>query len=461
MKQNKMAIIAMKKLIWKMGLPMIISMILQSIYNIVDTVFIINVPDKGVMANLALTYAFPIQLLIIAIGVGTGVGINTLLSKKLGEKDSVGVSLTVGNGILLGICTYFVFFLFGLFGCKWFISIQAKTNEEVINMGTCYLKICCIFSFGAIGFTIYERFLQATGKTLYSTISQIFGAITNIILDYVFIYPLKMGISGAAWATIIGQIISLISAMFFHYFTNKEIKNTISALKPRLFIIKSIYKIGISAALMQGLLSVMMLGMTSILGTIKTKDTANLLQGSFGIYYKIMQFALFAAFGLSNTIISILSFNYGLQNKKRVKDCIQFGIIDSIIVAIIITILFECFAVFLAKLFGMTSSENNSTIQNIVTNAIRIASISYIFMAFSIAVQGILQAFRYSLFPLLISALRLCILIFPIAYFFTLFSNSTNLVWWTFPIIEFITAIISSLILKFVYNKKVKPLPEI
>lgn len=438
---------------------MIVSMILQSIYNIVDTAFVINMGEDGIAGNLALTYAFPIQLLIIAIGVGTGVGINALLSKKLGENDQEGVKKIVGNGIFLGICIYAVFLIFGLCGCNWFISMQAKENTQVIEMGSSYLKICCCLSFGAIGFTVYERFLQSTGKTLYSTISQVSGAVTNIILDYVFIYPCKMGINGAAWATIIGQIVSLIVAMLFHYLANKEIKNSIKALKPSFTIIKGIYKIGISAALMQGLLSVMMLGMTKILGLVKLQETADLLQGSFGIYYKIMQFALFAAFGVSNTIISILSFNYGLQNKQRVKECIKYGILVSLIVAAIITILFEALAVPLSKLFGMASGENSDGIQSVVTTVIRLASIGYIFMAFSIAVQGVLQAFRYASFPLLISFLRLCLLVFPIAYLFTLSDNVVDIVWWTFPIVEFLTAIVSAFLLNYAYKKKVNSIP--
>ena len=448
----------MHRLIWKMGLPMIVSMILQSVYNIVDTAFVINMGEDGIAGNLALTYAFPVQLLIIAVGVGTGVGINALLSKKLGEKDVIGATKTVGNGIFLGICIYAVFLIFGLFGCEWFISMQAGGNAQAAKMGASYLKICCCLSFGAIGFTVYERFLQSTGKTLFSTVSQISGAVTNIVLDYVFIYPCKMGIDGAAWATVIGQIVSLITAMLFHYLANKELKNSFKALKPSWTIIKGIYKIGISAAIMQGLLSVMMLGMTKILGTVKIKETADLLQGSFGIYYKIMQFALFAAFGVSNTIISILSFNYGMQNKKRVKDCIKFGIIDAVIVAAVITVLFECLAVPLSKLFGMASGEGGEAIQKTVTTAIHVASIGYIFMAFSVAVQGVLQAFRYALFPLLISFLRLCLLVLPVAYLFTLSDNALNIVWWTFPIVEFATAAISALILVFACNKKVRPM---
>ena len=450
----------MHKLIWKMGLPMVVSMILQSVYNIVDTAFVINMGEDGIAGNLALTYAFPIQLLIIAIGVGTGVGVNALLSKKLGERDAEGATRTVGNGIFLGICIYLVFLIFGLFGCNWFISMQASGNARAVEMGASYLQICCCLSFGAVGFAVYERFLQSTGKTLFSTISQISGALTNIVLDYVFIYPCNMGTDGAAWATVIGQMVSLVTAMLFHYLANREIKNSIKAIIPNWKVIKGIYKIGISAAVMQGLLSVMMLGTTSILGTVNVKETAVLLQGSFGIYFKIMQFALFAAFGLSNTIISVLSFNYGLQNKKRVKACIKFGIIDSVIVVAAITVLFEALAGPLSALFGMASGESGGAIQEIVTNAIRIASAGYIFMAFSVAVQGVLQAFRYALFPLLISFLRLCLFVLPIAYLFTLSVNAVNTVWWTFPITEFSTAAISALILKFAYNKKVKPMDD-
>ncbi len=457
-KQNKMATVPMWGLIWKMGLPMIISMILQSVYNIVDTAFVINMGEDGIAGNLALTYAFPIQLLMIAIGVGTGVGINTLLSRQLGEKDIAGVQKTVGNGIFIGICIYAIFLLFGIFGCNLFISMQAGGNGKAVDMGVKYLRICCLLSFGSIGFTIYERFLQATGKTLFSTIAQVSGAAANILLDYVFIYPCGMGIAGAAWATVIGQILSLLVAMILHYGANKEVKNSIKALKPNGSTILAIYKVGISAALMQGLLSVMMLGMTKILGTVKAIETAELLQGSFGIYYKIMQFALFAAFGLSNTIISVLSFNYGMKEKARVKSCIIYGIIDSVIVALVITALFESLAEPLAKLFAMTGGAGGEEIQAVVGKAVRIASIGYVFMAVSVAIQGVLQAFRYALLPLLISCLRLCLLVFPIAYCFTLSSDAVSLVWWTFPIVEVITAAISIVFLRIAYRKKVKPM---
>ena len=452
MKKNKMATMPIKELIWKMGLPMIVSMVLQALYNVVDSIFVTNMGESGVVANQALTLAFPIQILIIAIGVGTGVGLNALLSKCLGEKNYESVNKVVGNSIFLSICIYIIFLLFGLFGSRWFIGLFSS-DKLVIDMGTVYLKICTCFSFGAIGFTVYERFLQATGKTMFSTISQISGAIINIILDYIFIYPLDMGVSGAAWATVIGQIVSLVVAMFFHYFYNKEIDGKLSYIKPDFSLIKLIYNIGISAAIMQALLSVMMAGVNAILGNASVDSSV--LVGSFGIYYKIQQIALFSSFGLSNTIISVLSFNYGMKDRKRIDLIIKYGIIDTIIVTFILTIIFELFALPISKLFGLSGGSSKEIIR-ICSLALRISSIGYIFMGFSVAVQGILQSIGYAIKPLIISLLRLVIFVFPIAYLFTLSSNVSNIVWWTFPIAEVLTSIISFLILKVSYKNKIE-----
>lgn len=451
-RQNKMAITPMNKLILKMGLPMIVSMVLQALYNVIDSIFVANMGSIGAIANQALTYAFPIQIMIIAIGVGTGVGLNALLSKSLGENDREKVNRIAGNGIFLSICIYLVFLLFGLFGSRWFISLFTE-DKEIIEMGTTYLKICTCFSLGSIGYTVYERFLQATGKTMLSTISQISGAVVNIVLDYVFIYPLKMGVAGAAWATIIGQFVSLFIAMYFHYKKNIEINGNIKYIKPNIDLIKDIYSIGVSASLMQALLAVMMAGMNAILGLAQVNQTV--LIGSFGIYYKIQQIALFSAFGLSNTIISILSFNYGMQDKKRINDCIKYGIIDTIIVTLVISILFELFAYPLANLFGMVGGTSKEIIK-VCVKALRISSIGFIFMGISIAIQGVLQSIRYALRPLIISLLRLTIFVFPIAYLFTKTNNVTEIVWWTFPISEFLTSIISLFILKDSYNNKIK-----
>lgn len=450
--QNKMAIEPINKLILKMGLPMIVSMVLQALYNVIDSIFVANMGSTGAIANQALTYAFPIQIMIIAIGVGTGVGLNALLSKSLGENDKNKVNKIAGNGIFLSICIYIFFLIFGLFFSKWFISLFTN-DKEIIRMGTTYLKICTCLSLGSIGYTVYERFLQATGKTMLSTISQISGAVTNIVLDYIFIYPLDMGVAGAAWATIIGQFVSLFIAMYFHYNKNKEIDGSLKYINPDGGIIKAIYSIGVSAALMQALLAVMMAGMNAILGLAQADQTV--LIGSFGIYYKIQQIALFSAFGLSNTIISILSFNYGMQDRKRIDDCIKYGIMDTMIVTLIISILFEVFAYPLANLFGLAGGETKEIIK-VCTIALRISSIGFIFMGISVAIQGILQSIRYALRPLIISLLRLVIFVFPVALLFTKSSDVVKIVWWTFPIAEVLTSIIALLILKDSYNRKIK-----
>lgn len=261
------------------------------------------------------------------------------------------------------------------------------------------------------------------------------------------------GVAGAAWATIIGQFVSLFIAMYFHYKKNKEIDGSLKYINPDGSIIKGIYSIGVSAALMQALLAVMMAGMNAILGLAQADQTV--LIGSFGIYYKIQQIALFSAFGLSNTIISILSFNYGMQDRERIDDCIKYGIMDTMIVTLIISILFEIFAYPLANLFGLVGGETKEIIK-VCTIALRISSIGFIFMGISVAIQGILQSIRYALRPLIISLLRLVIFVFPVAFLFTKSSEVVKIVWWTFPIAEILTSIIALFILKDSYNRKIK-----
>lgn len=454
--ENKMATAPMNRLFWKMGLPMIVSMVLQALYNVIDSIFVANMGEKGAMANQALTYAFPVQIMIIAIGVGTGVGINALLSKKLGENDSENVSRVAGNGIFLSICIYLIFLTFGLFGSEWFVKLFTD-NEEIAKMGISYLKICTCLSFGSIGYTVYERFLQATGRTMLSTIAQISGAVTNIVLDYIFIFPLDLGVKGAAWATVAGQFVSLFIAMLFHYSRNTEIDGRIKYIKPSFSIIKGIYGIGISAAIMQALLAVMMSGMNAILGLADADQTV--LIGSFGIYYKIQQIVLFSAFGLSNTIISILSFNYGMKDKGRINDCIRYGIKDTVIVTLSLSIMFEILAHPLSGLFGLSGSSTKEII-DVCTTALRISATGFVFMGVSVAIQGILQSVGYAVRPLIISLLRLVIFVFPTAYLFTLSDNVLNTVWWTFPIAEFFTMLISVFILKKSYKEKIN-VPDI
>lgn len=449
-KQNKMATEPVGRLFWKMGFPMIVSMVLQALYNVVDSIFVANMEGTGALANEALTIAFPVQIMIIAVGVGTGVGLNALLSKSLGERNREKVNAVGGNGIFLGIVIYIFFLLFGLFFSKRFIKLFTE-NAAVISMGTNYLRICTCFSLGAVGFNIYERFLQATGKTGCSTIAQILGAAANIVLDYVFIFPLDMGVEGAAWATVIGQFISMLTAMLFHYITNKEIGGNPRYIRPNTEIIRAVYRIGASAALMQALLSVMMAGVNAILGTANVDSVV--LVGSFGIYYKIQQIALFSAFGLSNTMITILSFNYGMRNEKRAKACVKYGIIYTVLIELVLTLLFEAAAKPLSMLFAL-SGGSSAVLVDVCAMATRIASTGYAFMGFTVAVQGALQALGYAVKPLLLSFFRLVLFVFPLTFLFTLSENVLNIVWWTFPIAEVLTCIFAYAFLKNAVAKK-------
>lgn len=451
-KANKLGVKSVGKLIWSMGLPMILSMMLQAIYNVVDTVFVIN-SKAGTYGNAALTAAFPIQILMIAVGVGTGVGINALLSRKLGEKDFETVNKIAGNGIFLAAVIYAVFLVFGLFLAEPYMRLTSS-DETVIKMGADYLRICCCLSFGSIGYTVYERFLQATGKTVHTMLAQISGAAANIILDYVFVIVIDGGVKGAAYATIIGQVLSLAVAALVHYLCNKEINGNPKYIRPRGKLIGAIYKIGVPAAIMQALLAVMMFVVLQIFKLIDNPVTAALMVNDFGIYYKIMQTALFACFGLSNTLITITSYNFGLQSKKRLKQTAVYGLIDSVVLCLAITLILQLCAVPVSNLFGLSLPEVSgdgiakADILSACERAIRISTIGYAFMGVSVAVQGVLQGLGNVFKPIVISLLRLIIFLVPFAIIFCLTENAPNNFWFTFPIAEVLTAIVSIFMLK-------------
>ena len=349
---NKMGTMAVNKLMLGMGIPIIISMVLQAVYNIVDSAFVSNMAEGGEEALNALTLAFPVQMFMVAIGIGTGVGMNALLSKTLGQGDREKVSRIAGNGEFLAIIIYLVFLLFGVFRVRGYISSQT-TNPVIVEMAVQYLRICCVISFGIIAFSIFEKLLQSTGLSQYSTIAQVVGAIVNIILDPILIYGLlglpKMGVTGAAYATVIGQICSGGLALYFHITKNKDVKNGIKFLKPSSKIIKDIYSIGLPAIIAQALMSVMTYGLNVILvGVSENMVTA------YGLYYKIQQFILFAAFGLRDAITPIVSFNHGMRNKERIKLGIKYGMKYTLTIMIVGLIVLEIFATPFSRIFGLS-----------------------------------------------------------------------------------------------------------
>ncbi len=328
-KGNKMADMPVNRLMLNMGVPMIISMMLQAVYNIVDSAFVANIEGTGEMALNALTLAFPVQMLMIAIGIGTGLGVNAVLARCMGQGDVQKASKTAGNGVFLMAVIYAVFLLFGLFGTESYIASQTK-NPVIAEMATDYLKICCGYSFGILYFSLYEKVLQAMGKSVYSTVAQITGAVINIILDPILIYGWigcpELGVKGAACATIIGQIASALVGLMLHLKANKEIKNGLTYMKPSGNIIKGIYSIGFAAIIAQALMSVM----TYLLNVIFVRVGENVVT-AYGLYYKIQQFILFAAFGLRDAITPIVSFNYGMRSKERVKDGVKYGLIYTLV----------------------------------------------------------------------------------------------------------------------------------
>ncbi|MDO4170080.1 MAG: MATE family efflux transporter [Lachnospiraceae bacterium] len=439
---NRMGTEPIPKIMFTMGLPIILSMVLQACYNIVDSMFVARMPDAngivhtGEYAVNALTLAFPVQMLIVAFGIGTGVGVNALLAKCLGQGDKKKVAKVAGNGVTLGIIIYICFFMFGLFGIN--IYLRSQTSDPIIlDMGTSYLKICTLLCGGNILYAIYEKLLQSTGMTVYSTIAQVTGALTNIIFDPIFIFGMfglpQMGIKGAAYATVLGQIVSLIVAMVFHYRKNKEVDSGIEYLKLDGIIVKEIYAIGLPAIIMQALMSFMTYGVNIILGAFSVAAVT-----AYGIFYKIQQFLFFAGFGLRDAITPIVSFNLGMGKRKRVTQGIFCGIIYVEIIMFIGIIGLEMFAEPLIAIFGL--SDETAALCVLAT---RIISTGFLFAGANIALQGVFQALGCGISSLVVSLLRLCVIVLPLAWMFTKMANAKVMIWFAFPIAEAIACIVA------------------
>lgn len=453
---SKMGTTPINKLMLTMGIPMILSMVLQAVYNIVDSAFVSNMRENGEVALNALTLAFPVQMLMVAIGIGTGVGTNALLAKSLGQGNKEKASKVAGNAVFLACIIYIVFLLFGIGGVETYINTQTN-NPLIKEMAVEYLSICCILSFGIVFFSIFEKLLQATGRSHLSTIGQIAGAVTNIILDPILIYGWvglpEMGVKGAAYATVIGQVVSMLLNFIFHLIYNKEITNGLRYMKPNGKVIKGIYAIGLPAIIAQALMSFMTYGLNIILGTIsETAVTA------YGLYYKIQQFILFAAFGLRDAITPIVSFNHGMQSKSRVSAGVKYGMMYTLVIMFVGLIGIEIFANPFASVFGLSGET-----QKLCINAMHVISISFVFAGANIAYQGVFQALDSGIESLIISICRQFLFVIPVAWGFAKVVNNTSIdniwmVWTTFPIAEVITVIMAYVFMKKISKNKIKVL---
>ena len=445
---NRMKEMPVNRLMMRMGLPMILSMALQAVYNIVDSAFIGNMREGSEAALNALTLVFPVQVLMVAFGIGTGVGVNALLARTLGQNNRKKASAVAGNGLFLGAVIYVLCLLFGFVGVRAYIVSQTS-DEQVISMAVDYLFICCVLSFGIIFFSLFEKLLQATGRSVYSTIGQVTGAVVNIILDPVMIYGLgpvpEMGVIGAALATVIGQIASAVLLFYFHLKLNREFDRGVKYMKPSFAVIREIYTIGLPAIIVQALMSVMVYAMNLILKFDASAQTA------YGLFYKVQQFVLFLAFGLRDAITPIVAFSYGMGNRKRIRDGIRYGLIYTAVLMVVGIAITECFSGAFATLFNAGQS------RTYFIGAMHIISLSFLFAGINVAFQGIYQALGGGMESLVISLLRQLVIILPQAYGFSVMVRSgsadVSLIWWAFVITEAVSCAVGCVFLRRMQRK--------
>ena len=448
--ENKMGTMAVPKLLINMSLPMMISMLVQALYNVIDSMFVAQLNEE---ALTAVSLAFPIQSLMIAVASGTGVGINALLSRNLGEKNYTGANNAAKNGLFLGIVSCIIFDMLGGIGSHFFFTIQTD-NTKIITYGTQYLTIITLCSAGIFLQITSERLLQSTGKTIYNMMTQGTGAIINIILDPILIFGWfgfpRLEVAGAAIATIIGQITVVFMSFYFNIRKNKEINISLKGFRPHLQTIKTIYEVGIPSIIMQAIGSVMTFGMNKILLIFSSTAAA-----VFGVYFKLQSFIFMPVFGLNNGMIPIIAYNYGARNKKRIIRTIQLSVLIAISIMLIGLIIFQTLPDFLLRnLFD--ASENMLAIG---VPALRIISLSFLFAGYCIIAGSVFQALGNGIYSLIVSAARQLFVILPVAYTFArLFGLSA--IWWAIPIAEIVSVILSTILLRHIYLQKLKPLDE-
>lgn len=443
------------KLLFTMSLPMIIAMLVQALYNVVDTYFVSRI---SIDAVTALSNAFPVQNLMIGVATGTGVGVNALLSKALGEKNHARANKVAANGVLLALVGYAVFLVFGLFFTN--IYMNAMTDRaEVAQMGADYLLICTVFSFGVFGEIIFERLMQATGKTIYTMFTQGLGAVINIILDPILIQgfgPIPaMGVKGAAYATVIGQIAAMLLGIVLNQLFNKEIRMHKEILHPDLRLCAKIYGIGIPSIIMVAIGSFMTVCMNQILKSI---DATEVSVAVFGIYFKLQSFVFMPIFGMNNGLIPILAFNYGAQNRKRMMKVLRYAIAAALCVMVVGMIIFQLIPDKLLMLFKPENTDA-SVLESFGVPALKTISFCFPAAAVGIMMSSIFQALGKSVNSMLVSIARQLLVLVPAAYLLSL-TGKVSMVWWAFPIAEVISLVVSVLLFMLVYKRVIRNIPE-
>lgn len=445
--ENKMGVMPVPKLLITMSLPMIASMLVQALYNVVDSIFVARLNEE---ALTAVSLAFPVQNLMIAIAAGTGVGINALLSKSLGEKKPKEANVVARNGIFLGILSCIVMAVIGLLGSHYFFSVQTD-DPTIIRYGTEYMMIITVASAGIFMQITFERLLQSTGKTFYNMITQGTGALINIILDPILIFGLfgmpRLEVAGAALATIIGQITAVFMSLYFNCKKNTELNLNMRGFRPDKNIIAEIYKIGVPSIVMQSIGSVMIFGMNRILLIFSSTAAA-----VFGVYFKLQSFIFMPVFGLVNGMIPIVAYNYGAQNKKRIMDTIKMSVFIAVGIMLVGLALFQLFP---RQFLGFFDASEKMLAIGIP--ALRIISLSFVLAGYNIVVGTAFQALGNGVYSLINSVVRQLFVILPAAYLFARFLG-LDAVWWSIFIAEIVAVILSSFLFRRITRLKIKTL---
>lgn len=449
LKENKMGIMPVNRLLITMSIPMMVSMLIQALYNVVDSIFVSQINEN---ALTAVSLAFPIQNLMIAVGSGTAVGVNALLSRSLGEKNYERVNAAACNGIFLAIISYVAFALLGYFISPTFFAVQTK-DAQIVEYGVEYITICSVMSFGIFGQLMFERLLQSTGKTLCTMITQGIGAIINIVLDPIMIFGYfglpAMGVAGAAWATVIGQIVAATIAVILNVKINHEVKLRFKGFRPNGKVIKMIYAVGVPSIVMMAISSVMTFLMNKILLIFSSTAAA-----VFGVYYKLQSFVFMPVFGLNNGMVPIVSYNYGAKKKERMIRAIKLSILYAVLIMLIGFALMQIIPGPILKLFN--ASDNLLLIGE---TALRILSISFVLAGFCVISTSVFQALGKGLWSLWVSIGRQLVVLIPVAYLFSLTGVLEN-VWWAFPIAELASGILCAFGLRHTYKKVIAPIPS-
>lgn len=444
-----MGVMPVHRLLLSMSGPMMLSMLIQALYNVVDSVFVSYISEG---ALTAVSLAYPMQNLMIAVATGTGVGVNALLSRNLGERNFPMVNRTAGNALFLGLISYVVFALLGVFGSRAYFAAQV-TDPEIIRMGQEYLTVILVLSIGCFGQVLLSRLLQSTGKTFYSMVIQMVGAVLNIILDPLLIFGLggfpAMGVAGAALATVISQLVGTALGLYYNLRKNPEIHFALSQLRPSGGIIARIYSVGVPSILLQTVASLLIFGLNQILVSFSETATA-----VYGVYFKLQGFAFLPIIGMNNGMVPIIAYNYGAKKPERILQTIKLAILYAVGIMVAAVLLFQIFPVQLLSFF-----QASPEMLDIGVPALRTLSLCFLVGGFTIVSSSVFQALGKGLLSMSISVFRQLLLVLPLAYFFSLTGN-LNMVWWAFPVAEVLAGLLAAYYLWRAYHRVILPLRD-